>query len=125
MNTASLNTQDENSHGSLTSYVTGFVLSIAFTLLAYSVVVNHWLSGTAAIAVVVIVAIAQLLVQLFFFLHLGQGKNAHWNVLLLSFALIVIIIVVFGSIWIMNHLNYNMTPSQVNTYVQQDEGIQK
>jgi len=35
----------------------------------------------------------------------------------------VVGIVAFGSLWIMYHLNYNMMPHEVETYIQQEENI--
>lgn len=92
----------------LVSYVIGFILSIVLTLLAYILVVNHILEGALLVAVIVGLAIIQLFVQLFFFLHLGKESKPRWNLLMFSFALSVVIIIVFGSLWIMNNLDYNM-----------------
>jgi hypothetical protein len=33
--------------------------------------------------------------------------------------------VVVGSIWIMHHLNYNMMPTQMDSFLIQDEGFGK
>ena len=37
----------------------------------------------------------------------------------------IILIVVVGSIWIMDHLNYNMmaSPADMNTYIQSQDGF--
>ena|SRR5260221_2509642 len=113
-------------HATLRSYITGFALSIAFTLLAYFAVVNHVVSGGLLIAVIIGLAIVQLVVQLLFFLHIGQESKPRWNLaFFLSTASIVLLIVV-ASLWIMNHLNYNMMTSQgMNQKILKDEGMQK
>lgn len=107
------------------SYVIGFVLSVALTLLAYGLVVNHVPTGGWLIAAIVMLAVVQLLVQLVFFLHLGHERLPRWNLLMLGFAVLIIVIVAGGSLWIMNHLNYNMTMPGVdtNTYMRNHEGI--
>jgi cytochrome o ubiquinol oxidase operon protein cyoD len=116
----------EVSRGSAQSYTIGFILSIAFTLLAYFLVVDHSLSTTALAVAIVILAIAQMFIQLIFFLHLGQGSDSRWNMIILAFAGIVILIVVVGSVWIMSNLNRNMgAPSDVNQSIIQAEGIPK
>lgn len=118
--------QSEASHGSLLTYTIGFVLSIVLTLLAYSAVSNHALDTTALVAVIVILAIIQLKVQLIFFLHLGRESSPRWNLITLLFALMVVLILVFGSLWIMHNLNYSMTtPDNINTYILQQEAIPK
>jgi cytochrome o ubiquinol oxidase operon protein cyoD len=93
------------------SYFTGFILSIGLTLAAYFAVTNH---SVYAMVIIFLLAAVQFFVQLLFFLDLGSGRSAGWNWLFLGFALSVIGILVGGSLWIMNNLNYNMTPSQMN-----------
>lgn len=92
----------------LISYIVGFILSIVLTFVAYILVVNHILEGAWLVGAIIVLAIIQLFVQLFFFLHLGKESKPRWNLLMFSFALLVVVIVVFGSLWIMNNLNYNM-----------------
>jgi cytochrome o ubiquinol oxidase operon protein cyoD len=79
------------------------------------------MSGTGLVAVIVGLAIIQLFVQLFFFLHLGEESKPRWNLMVLLFAAMVVIIVVFGSLWIMNNLNYNMMPDMNNKTELQDQ----
>jgi len=93
------------------SYLSGFILSIALTLAAYFAVTSH---SADALWVIFGVAIVQLFVQLVFFLHIGKGADRGWTWLFLSFALLVVFIVVGGSLWIMANLNYNMTSDQMN-----------
>lgn len=96
----------------LKSYITGFVLSIALTLAAFFVVLRpgffHLESG-AVVAAILVLAICQFLVQMLFFLHLGKGPGSEWNLVVLLSTVGIVLILVVGSLWIMNHLNYNMT----------------
>lgn len=98
---------NESSHGNLKAYVTGFVLSIVLTLAAYLIVVNDIWSRSVILTAIILLAILQLLVQLIYFLHLGRESKPRWNLIALSFAALVVGIVVIGSIWIMNNLNYS------------------
>ena len=59
----------------------------------------------------------QLLVQLVFFLHLGRNKTARWNTLAFGTTFAGILVVVLASVWIMYHLNYNMTPTEQTNYI--------
>ncbi len=112
-------------HSTLNSYITGFVLSVAFTLLAYFVVVSNLAIGAVLIAIIIGLAVAQVIVQLLFFLHIGQESKPRWNLtFFLSTASIVFLIVV-ASLWIMNHLNYNMTSQNMNQQIIKGEGMQK
>jgi len=112
-------------HGTLLSYSIGFILSIVLTLAAYFGVVNHLLSSNVLIAAVLGLAVVQLLVQLLFFLHLGRESKPRLNLISFLFAGMVVLIVVFGSLWIMYNLDYNMSGHQADEYLLEEEGIRK
>ena len=114
------------SHGSVLSYLVGFVLSILLTLAAYMSVVNKLFVGRTLIVFVVSLAVVQLLVQLLFFLHLGRETKPRWNLVIFLFMLLVVGIIAGGSLWIMHNLDYNMMPEHhhdLNTYMKEHEGI--
>ena len=93
------------------SYLAGFIISVALTLAAYFAVTLH---SSGVLWVIFGAAIVQLFVQLIFFLHIGKGPDARWTWLFFSFASLVVVIIVGGSLWIMANLNYNMTSAQMN-----------
>jgi cytochrome o ubiquinol oxidase operon protein cyoD len=103
----------------LGSYITGFVLSVLLTIAAYTSVTNQSL-GNLTLGIIVGLAVAQLLVQLIFFMHLGRGRSARLNLVVFGFMLVVIGIVVIGSLWIMHNLDYNMMPEDMNDYMIQN-----
>lgn len=98
----------------LRAYSTGFALSLMLTIAAYVSVVNEVLTGTMLIAIITSLAVAQLLVQLVFFLHLQRETKPRLNLIVFSFMLIVVGIVVIGSLWIMHNLDYNMMPHEMD-----------
>lgn len=110
--------------GTLKSYVTGFVLSILFTVAAYLAVVHHnyYSNHHAIVAIIIALALAQFMVQLLFFLHLGRETKPRWKLFVFVFMVTVVLILVFGSLWIMNNLSYRMTPQQINTYMNNQGG---
>ena len=120
---------NESSRGNLRTYVIGFALSIVLTLIAYALVVNEVWSSNVLIAVIIGLAIVQLFVQLVFFLHLGRESKPRWNLIVLTFAVIVVVIVVLGSLWIMQNLNYSHehgpeeSAEQDSQYIIEDELI--
>lgn len=115
----------------LTSYITGFLLSLVLTLTAAGLVWVHIgsdgaaLSRMALIAVLISLAIIQLFVQLIFFMHLGGESGPPWRLGVFISTVGIILIIVVGSIWIMNHLNYNMmaSPQEMNAYIQSQDGF--
>ena len=106
-------------------YSVGFILAVASTLIAYWLVVNHVFSTPMLIAAITTLAILQLIVQMIFFLHLGQGREARWNLTAFFFMLLILVVIVAGSLWIMYSLNYNMmnmAPGQKDSYMKQQSG---
>lgn len=108
------------------SYIVGFVLSLVLTLTAYSLVIGQVLTGSQLVAALIGLALVQTLVQLLFFLHLRHESAPRWKLLVFDFMLLIVAILVFGSLWIMNNLNYHMmTPQETDNYIMQDEGIKR
>lgn len=116
---------------SLKSYLIGFVICVALTLLSFYFGFQHVNSEHASYSheflrtLFGILAIVQLVAQLIFFLHLGKGSDSSWNLAALFSTAFIVLLLVVGSIWIMNHLNYNMTPSEMNDYLLDKEGMHK
>lgn len=95
-------------HGSIKSYLIGFLLSIILTLGSYFSVVYELLSGWLLLGTIAVLAVIQSIVQLFLFLHLGSEEKPRWNLMTFLFMVSVIVIIVFGSVWIMYNLDYRM-----------------
>lgn len=90
-------------HGSFRSYLIGFLLSIVLTIIPLVVVLNDWLEGTGAFAIMLISAILQFVVQLVFFMHLREEKKPRWNLMALLLGVLILATIVVGSIWIMTY----------------------
>jgi cytochrome o ubiquinol oxidase subunit IV len=110
-------------------YSIGFGLSLVFTLTAFGMVAFHIASRheelphTVLLPAIVLLAVAQFVAQLFFFLHLGREARPRWNVITFLFMLVVLVILVLGSLWIMANLNYHqMTPGEINAYMHEHQG---
>jgi cytochrome o ubiquinol oxidase operon protein cyoD len=121
--------QSSNNHGSIFSYTLGFLLSIILTFAAYIPTVIHFnshhqiFSHELLIPLLLLFAFLQLTVQLIFFLHLLQEKKPRWNFIFFISTFALVLLVVVMSIWIMSHLNYNMSPQQMKNAILHDEGI--
>lgn len=96
------------SYGSVKSYLIGFILSIALTIIPFAIVITGFFSRATTLAVVLITAAIQVLVHLIYFLHMNTSSEKRWNLVALLFTIIVIGIIVAGSLWIMYNLNINM-----------------
>lgn len=120
-NDTGLSTAPQKTPGSLWTYTLGFVLSVGLTLAAYLLVTRQVSSGWDLVYAIIVLAVVQFFVQMFFFLHIGRGVNRRWNWLAMGLMLVVVFIVVVGSIWIMHNLNYRMSPQQMSQYMRDQE----
>lgn len=106
----SLNEIKKEWHGSLKAYIIGFFLSLILTILSFSLVVTQALSGHHLIYAILGLGILQAIVQLLCFLHLGQEAKPRWETLIFCFTILILLIIVIGSLWIMNDLEHRMMP---------------
>jgi len=83
-------------------HVVGYVLSLILTVLAFLAVLHHWLTGNPLVTVIMVLAVLQIVVQLFFFMHFTEGHGPKYHILALGFALLFTVAFVGGSIWIMS-----------------------
>lgn len=111
----------------LMTYTIGFVLSLSLTVMAYTIVVNHDLFGTRhfVVGAVVCLALMQFLAQIVFFLHVGTEARTKWKLLAFMFMLGTVVILVAGSLWIMDNLNYNMQSDhqKVDEYLEKHDSL--
>lgn len=123
-------------HYTAAPYVVGFVLSIMLTLGAYWLAAENILAGWQLAGAITGLALVQLVVQLIFFLHVGRRKQAaaddpRWDRLVLYFSATVVIIVVAGSLWIMNNVQgygggrHQPSPQEVERQLIREEGINR
>jgi cytochrome o ubiquinol oxidase subunit IV len=95
--------------GHLGSNAAGFAFSVVLTAVAFALVLRGGaLSRRTVLFGILAAAVAQILVHLRCFLHLGTGPSARWNVLTLVFTLLIMLLFVGGTLWIMSNLNARM-----------------
>jgi cytochrome o ubiquinol oxidase operon protein cyoD len=92
------------------SYGIGMVLAISLTVAAFWAVHTHLIYGPGIPFALIALAIAQMGIHLVFFLHITTDPDNTNNVLALAFGILIACLVIFGSIWIMGHLNHTMMP---------------
>jgi cytochrome o ubiquinol oxidase operon protein cyoD len=102
------------SHGTLKSYVVGFILSLGLTALSFGAVMTGVLSRDMILPAITLLAVVQLLVQLLFFLHLGTAPEQRNNTVIFLLTALLIVIVVALSLWVMHNANVNMMPTQMS-----------
>ncbi len=95
-------------HGSMKEYITGLILSIVLTIIPFYLVMTGALSDTATFTTVIVTAVAQVLVQLYFFLHMNGSSEQSWLTMTGVYAVFIVAFVIIGSLWIFEHLNHNV-----------------
>ena len=102
---------DGRDHGSMKSYMTGFILSVILTAIPFYLVMTGAIENKNwTIAIIVAMAMVQIVVHMIYFLHMNATSDAGWTLMALIFTLIVVVIALSGSLWVMYHLNVNMMP---------------
>jgi cytochrome o ubiquinol oxidase operon protein cyoD len=93
-------------------YLLGFVLAVGLSVVSFYIA-RSTLVWTPSIPIALsVLAVAQMGVHLVFFLHMTSGPDNINNVMALAFGLLIVMLLVFGSLWIMSHLNHNMMPME-------------
>ena len=93
-------------------YVLGLALAAALTLASFWAVETHAIYRPGAAVALLVLAVAQMGIHLIYFLHITTAPDNANNVLALAFGVLIVCLVVFGSLWVMSHLNHNMVPMQ-------------
>lgn len=98
-------------HGTLRSYLIGFVASIILTAIPFWLVMGGVFESKLLTAFFVMgLGAIQIVVHMVFFLHMNTRSEGGWTLMALIFTLVIVGIALAGSLWVMHHLNANMMP---------------
>jgi cytochrome o ubiquinol oxidase operon protein cyoD len=102
-------THHDASHGSVSSYLVGFVLSVILTSIPFYMVMSGDFSKMTTLWSIITFAIIQIWVHLKYFLHLNfiteDGRASTFSFL---FSALIIVMVVGLSVWIIYESNAMM-----------------
>jgi cytochrome o ubiquinol oxidase operon protein cyoD len=107
------NVNEHEPAAGLRGYLLGLALASLLTAASFYFAGSGLVWAPSIPMLLVVLAIAQMGVHLVFFLHITTGPDNTNNVLALAFGVLIVVLVVFGSIWIMTHLNHNMSPQEM------------
>ncbi|MBU2954372.1 cytochrome o ubiquinol oxidase subunit IV [Marinobacter sp. F3R08] len=100
---------DTGSHGSVKSYTTGLILSIALTLIPFGMVMQGGFEKTTVVMSISIMAVLQILVQLILFMHMNlKTREGRESGSFVFFTALILALLIGGSVWILYHLNLNL-----------------
>lgn len=90
------------------TYLFGFGAALCLSVAAYLVATESTLANTTTMAILLLLAAVQLVVQLACFLHMRVGGRSQTRTVTMTFTLLMMLIVVVGSLWVMKNLDYRM-----------------
>jgi len=93
-------------------YLIGFALAALLTVVSFFIARSTLVWQPSIPIALTVLAIAQMGVHLVFFLHLTSGPDNLNNALALAFGLLIVMLLVFGSLWIMTHLSHHTMPME-------------
>ena len=94
----------------MVGYLVGFALAAGLSVVSFYLARSTLVWAPSIPIALSVLALAQMGVHLVFFLHITSGPDNVNNLLALAFGLLIVMLLVFGSLWIMYHLNHNMLP---------------
>jgi cytochrome o ubiquinol oxidase operon protein cyoD len=100
----------ESIRNGVNGYLLGLGLAVALTVASFWVARTHIIYGPGVPVALVALAIAQMGIHLVFFLHITTSPDNTNNVLALAFGVLIVFVLVFGTVWVMAHMNHNMMP---------------
>ena len=106
---------DAGPHSTFSGYMTGFLLSIILTAIPFWLVMAKVISDRpTAVMVLGGFAVIQILVHMFYFLHMNGKVEGGWTLLSTIFTVVFVAIAIAGTLWVMFHMNTNMMPSHTD-----------
>lgn len=98
-------------HATTSGYLTGFALSVVLTVIPFAWVMSGAFDNLGISLMVIFgTGAAQILVHVYYFLHVSIKVEEGWQAMSMVFTAIVLVIILAGSIWVMLHLHDNMMP---------------
>jgi cytochrome o ubiquinol oxidase subunit IV len=94
------------------SYLLGLALAIGLTIASFWIARTHIIYGPSVPVALVALAVAQMGIHLVFFLHITTAPDNTNNVLALALGVLIVFVLVFGTVWVMAHMNHNMMSMQ-------------
>jgi cytochrome o ubiquinol oxidase operon protein cyoD len=89
-------------------YLFGLAMASLLTIVSFFVARTHLVWEPSIPVALSVLAVAQMGVHIVFFLHITSGPESVNNVMALAFGALIVVLLVCGSLWIMEHMNHNM-----------------
>lgn len=106
---------EEEIHVTTGGYVTGFILAVILTVIPFWLVMGNVIQDRSTAALVLgLFAAVQVVVHMYFFLHMNGKLQGGWTMMSTIFAVVFVMITLAGTLWVMFHMNTNMMPKHTD-----------
>ncbi|BDX01373.1 MAG: cytochrome o ubiquinol oxidase subunit IV [Marinomonas sp.] len=99
---------EAHSHGSVKSYIVGFIWSVILTGIPFWMVMTEAFDKGPTYITIVVLAVIQIFVHLKYFLHLDFSEQGKLDTYSFIFSAVIIVMVVALSVWIIYASNAMM-----------------
>ena len=99
----------ERGKSGIGGYAIGLALAALLTACSFYISSTKLIWPSGVPIALIVFAVAQIGIHLVFFLHLTTGAENINNSMALAFGVLIMVLLIGGSLWIMSHLNANMT----------------
>ena len=89
-------------------YIVGYGGSLLLTVAVFSIAYVVGLDTKGAYLSIALLGLAQLVVQLVYFLHIDRRRSSREDLDLVLFSTLVLLIIILGTVWIMGNLAVRM-----------------
>ena len=122
----SADTHHAHDHGTMGQLMIGFALAAILTIIPfYLVMAEVDMARSTLVGIIMGLGAVQIVVHLVYFLHLKPSSEEGWNFFATIFAVIILVIVLAGSLWVMHNMNENMMPMhEMDQHIEQMKSLQ-
>ncbi|WP_170479833.1 cytochrome o ubiquinol oxidase subunit IV [Ruegeria arenilitoris] len=89
-------------------YVIGYGGSLLLTLIVFSIAHLFGIETRDVYLAIGLLGLAQLIVQLVYFLHIDRRRSSREDLDLILFSTLVLLIIILGTVWILGNLAIRM-----------------
>ena len=122
----SADTHHAHDHGTMGQLMIGFALAAILTIIPfYLVMAEVDMARSTLVGIIMGLGAVQIVVHLVYFLHLKRSSEEGWNFFATIFAVVILVIVLAGSLWVMHNMNENMMPMhEMDQHIEQMKSLQ-
>ena len=89
-------------------YLIGYGGSLVLTMAVFMIAYRYGIETPGVYLTIGLLGLAQLIVQLVYFLHIDRRRSSREDLDLVLFSTLVLLIIILGTVWILGNLSVRM-----------------